>query len=628
MKKIVCLIMIFMVYPSNAQYLIFPPGEEYRQLQNRLARGWNTWNTQSMLSHVLMPEAFAVNICLKSSRHYLNTVLMAFWRSEKIRPGLHADDGSYTSLEMEWEGNVLRVESAHDGEDEVILVTPLKREGAVLHLVIETGFLWNRQGCIERQGQVIIATPATHRSIKVSVTAPVLEDNTIVCNAPYLCVDLLAGQPMGVFTGQPRTLEEIQAIVSRQKNTEEIKAARYGNLSEAYRAMQTVLAWNVIYEPEKDRVISPVSRTWNYNWGGYVLFDWDTYFAAYMYSLYNKELAYANAIEITREITPQGFIPNYAAPYGIKSYDRSQPPVGSFVVREIYRRYREKWFLNEVYDALLTWNRWWIKNRMNKGYLCWGSHVTESAVADHTMHSMKGAMLESGLDNSPMYDDVPFNDALNVMELADVGLMSFYVMDCEALADIATVLGKKDDAAELRQRAKEFREKIQSLWSEQDGIFLNKRTDNNTFNHRLSPTNFYPLLAKVPHPKQAMRMIREHYFNPDEFYGTYVMPSIARNDRAFADNDYWRGRIWAPMNFLVYLGMLNYNNLEEARIDLVNRSLALLMKSWKDGKRVYENYNAVTGEGDDVKSADWFYHWGALLGFMSFIETGYMDKPR
>src|SRR6202012_1520176 len=127
------------------------------------------------------------------------------------------------------------------------------------------------------------------------------------------------------------------------------------------------------------------------------------------------------------------------------------------------------------------------------------------------------------------------------------------------------------------------------LWDEKTGIFLNKRLDNGQISYRLSPTNFYPMLAKACTQQQADRMIKEHYYNPDEFYGKYVMPSIARNDSAFKDNDYWRGRIWGPMNFLVYLGMRNYN-LNDARTDLVKRSGALLMKSWKADGAIYENY--------------------------------------
>ncbi len=124
--------------------------------------------------------------------------------------------------------------------------------------------------------------------------------------------------------------------------------------------MQTILGWNLTYDPETDRAISPVSRMWSAGWGGYVLFDWDTYFASFMYGLYNQDLAFANAVEVTKGITRRGgFIPNCASAYNIKSEDRSQPPVGSLMVLEIYKRHKERWFLSEVYDELLRWNRWW-----------------------------------------------------------------------------------------------------------------------------------------------------------------------------------------------------------------------------------------------------------------------------
>jgi putative isomerase len=629
-KLAILLLSVCFSISMTAQYKPKPLSENYINLKKNLTKGWNTWNTNSVLSHVLMPEAFAINLCLKSkigwSAQYLNTSFLAYWKPERLKLETHADDGSFTSLEIEYDGVKLRVESAHDGDDELILLTPLKLENTVMNLVIETGILWNRQGCIKKTGDQITAE-LSGKTITVNTTAEIVTDNLIVSNSPYM-VTTITDQIFGVYTGKKRSVDEIKNIIKHAREKEEMKSARYGDLSECFKAMQTILAWNVIYEPEKDRVVSPVSRCWNYNWGGYILFDWDTYFASYMYSMYNKDLSFANAIEITKSITPGGFIPNGAGSYGWQSIDRSQPPVGSFIIREIYRKYPEKWFLEEVYDELITWNRWWIKKRVNKGYLCWGSNKCDNADPKFQtdMNTMKAAKWESGLDNSPMYDSIEFTKETGMMELADVGLMSFYIMDCDALSDIASILGKKDDVKELEKREEEFKKKLQTLWSENDGIYLNKRTDNGQLSKRLSPTNFYPMIAEAPSQKQAERMMKEHYFNPKEFYGEFVMPSIARNDPAFPDNDYWRGRIWAPMNFLVYLGMINYK-VDDARIDLVKRSRALLMKSWMDGNRVFENYNSVNGEGDDVKSADWFYHWGALLGFMSFIETGYVEKP-
>ncbi len=75
------------------------------------------------------------------------------------------------------------------------------------------------------------------------------------------------------------------------------------------------------------------------------------------------------------------------------------------------------------------------------------------------------------------------------------------------------------------------------------------------------------------------------------------------------------------MNFLVYLGLRNYN-LRRARADLAERSYKLLMKSWQSDHAIYENYNSITGAGNDVRSSDANYHWGALLGVISLMEQG------
>ena len=394
--------------------------------------------------------------------------------------------------------------------------------------------------------------------------------------------------------------------------------------------MQTVLAWDNIYEPTHQRVITPVSRTWNVGWEGWVLFEWDTYFASYMLSLDNKDLAYTNVIAMTNEITGRGLVPNYASSRGT-SEDRSEPPVGAFVVKEIYKKYKEKWFLQEQFDKLLTWNRWWADNRDLDGYLCWGSDPYKyGKIPEFLIRGIgtkKGAQWESGLDNSPMWDSAVYDTTKHLLMQADVGLMGLYITDCQSLSEIAEVLGKKDIAKELTERAEKYTKKLETLWNDEFGLYLNKDLVTGKFSYRLSPTLFYPLLAKVPTQAQAERMMKEHFYNPEEFWGKYIMPSIARNDSAFKDNIYWRGRIWAPMNFLVYLGIRNYD-LPMAQKDMVEKSKNLLLKSWLEENHVYENYNSTTGQGDDSGMSDKFYHWGALLGFMDMIEEGDVPSPQ
>lgn len=598
---------------------------EYRQLQERLCTGWNTWYNNSLLTHVHLPEDFAINLCLatEDNRNYFKDVFKKsdISRSpERVYPGLRADDGSYTSIRIEYRGINVNVESATDGDDELILVTPVRPSSHLL--VVEAGLLYGHDGMVGRQGDRLKAL-AGEKEFSVSATRTPVASDYLPATAPRMAFSL--EEPVGIYTGRERTLDEIQSVIRAARKVQEDRAAAYGDLSESFIPMQTILSWNTIYDAPHHRAITPVSRNWNQNWGGYVLFDWDTYFASYMLSLFNKDLAFANAIEITKAITPDGFIPNfqsessYIVNGNTSSWDRSQPPVGSEIIWRIYQRHPERWFLEEVYDELLSWNRWWVANRLNGGYLCWGSHFVRDG-KDIT-EGLQGAMYESGLDNSPMYDGVPMNPETFTMELADVGLNSMYVMDCKALARIAEVLGRKQDVKELKARAVQFTKQLDKLWDEERGIYLNRRTDTGEPSLRISPTNFYPMLAGACSEKQARRMMSEHYFNPEEFHGEYVLPTIARNDPAYGDNDYWRGRIWGPVNFLVYLGMQQYD-VRDARQDLIDRSKHLLLMNYNANGGIFENYNSKTGQGDDVHNADGFYHWGALLTYMEFLEKG------
>ena len=220
-----------------------------------------------------------------------------------------------------------------------------------------------------------------------------------------------------------------------------------------------------------------------------------------------------------------------------------------------------------------------------------------------------------------MYDNATYNSQTHLLEFADVGLMSLYIADCDALAVIANNLGKSEEANELRDRSARYRAKLETLWNDRAGIFLNKDLHTGQSSLRLSPTNFYPLLAKATTLTQADTMIQKHLLNPNEFWGTWVMPSIARNDPAFEDQNYWRGRIWGPMNYLVYLGLRNYADPEVCQ-QFAQKSLDLFLKEWREKGHVHENYNGITGAGDDVPNSDRFYHWGALLGYIEYMEQG------
>ena len=602
---------------------------EYDTLKSRLAQGWNTWNTRSVLSHVLLPQSFALNLCLKeyAGRRYLKEALIGRHGAteERIYPGPHAYNGSYSELRLIWHDMELMVQSAHAGKDLVILVTPLSSHKKAPLLVVELGILWNRPGYVVHENNCL-AAHLNDQTIKVYATQAPFFDPYLDTQTPYLSMPL--ERPIGISTGAERTIDEIHSILDLQKKAHEQRARNFGEQAEVYKAIQTCMAWDTIYEPEHGRVVTPVSRIWNVVWGGFVLFDWDTYFAALMAGVDHKDLAYANAIEMTRDRTEAGFVPNFSTVANIKSRDRSEPPVGSLCCWELFKRFGDQWFLSEVFEGLLEWNRWWHQHRQAHGLLCWGSDPYEPvANAAFELESAgvfdrQGAAYESGLDNSPMYDDIPFDRQTHLMQLADVGLIGMYIADCQALANIADQIGRGKTAAELHSREQAYRQALQKCWDPQTGMFLNWRTDIEQFSRRISPTNFYALLGKAASPEQAQRMIKEHFYNPVEFFGEWMIPSISRNDPAYPDQAYWRGKIWGPMNFLVYLSLRNYG-LSEAVKDLTEKSKALLMKNWLEQGFVCENYCADTGIGGERQDSDRYYHWGGLLGMPALMETGY-----
>jgi putative isomerase len=602
---------------------------EYDAAQHRLATGWNTWNTNSVLSQVLLPEGVAITVGLHSlslsGQQYLPLAQPGGGprNPSPVILGPHAIDGSYSDLTIKWQGMRARFQSATVDSDLVLLITPLELPDKAPLVDIHVGMLWNRPGTLRLENGAIEATLPSRTFQIFSVGKPA-EDPMIQAGSPYWAFSM--DDRVAVSAGRRRTLREVVEAIDEARIVHERECGRPGVSRDTVEAVESAVGWDTIYDPIRGRVITPVSRPWDVGWGGYVLFEWDTFFAGYLAGFFSRDLAYANVIEMLNEATPAGFIPNYSSSRGIKSLDRSEPPVGALVVRDLYRRYQNPWFLEATFPRLLAWNRWWDGHRQVDGYLVWGSDPAGASHLrdDPEVDTLQAAKFESGLDNSPMFDAARYDRRSHRMRQADVGLMSLYIADCDALGEIAARLGRDAERDELQRRSAGYRSKLATLWSPDHGIYLNKDLDTGALSLRLSPTNFYPLLAKAPTTEQAERMVREHLRNPAEFWGDWVLPATPRNDPAFKDNEYWRGRIWGPMNFLVYLGLRNYP-LSDVRQELARKSEALLLKDWRARGHIHENYSAVTGEGDDVTSSDAFYHWGALLGAVQLLERGQGD---
>ena len=425
----------------------------------------------------------------------------------------------------------------------------------------------------------------------------------------------------------------------------QIKAARQNYLDQTelkdagkteYQRLATMSVNLVtIYIPELNEVVCTSTRAWCMGpiWGGYVFFNWDSLFLGLLSSLESKELAYANIYAILNQANENGLLPGGVGKY-IVTRDRSTPPLEAWCTLKLYHQFGEKTFLKKCYPALKkSWQfyvdhcdgngdglyEWYsFPYRMNKREQEMHDKVSRLLPLGMGTDTLQGAKYSSGMDNSPAFDDAEFDPQSHTLKMADVGLNALLVLAAECLEEIAGLLGFRGDAKMFRDFRNQLAARIQSeLWDEQAGIYKS-RFWSGQFNEILGPMNFYPMLAGIPNKKQSKRMVEEHLLNTKEFWGRYVIPTVARNQPSFPDQDYWRGRIWGPTNYLVYAG-LDRGGFHKTASTFAEKSARLFMKEFRKDSHIHEHYNAITGDGDDVNhgdgklKSDVFYPWGAVL---------------
>ena len=125
------------------------------KVQNSANSGWNTFYNDHILSHVLLPWGFAINLCFrkKSNGDLLHSLLIN--RESPVRVDVRSVDGSYTCLHIR-HGNVpIKVESAEKDGEEIILVTPEGYYTSDEQLIVETAFLWGHDGVLIKKNGML-----------------------------------------------------------------------------------------------------------------------------------------------------------------------------------------------------------------------------------------------------------------------------------------------------------------------------------------------------------------------------------------------------------------------------------------------------------------------------------------
>ncbi len=185
----------------------------------------------------------------------------------------------------------------------------------------------------------------------------------------------------------------------------------------------------------------------------------------------------------------------------------------------------------------------------------WG---TSASVGDGLYKGTKlGAKNESTMDNSPLHDETMFDSGTGCLDAADVGLNSIAGGGCRGSGG----LGRSSSATRrppsgycTRANALRARIGMTNCGTSSRKIFANRRWSGD-FVKPPGPHQLLSVAGGCRRCRTAAGSSLAVLNDPKKFGGKWRLPSITRDDPAYHDNVYWRGRVWPPLNYLTYQGL-------------------------------------------------------------------------
>jgi putative isomerase len=317
------------------------------------------------------------------------------------------------------------------------------------------------------------------------------------------------------------------------------------------------------------------------------LWLWDSAMHALAYRHIDPELARNQIRAMLTLQLPDGMLPDAVYDEGVIAEidhpvraEVTKPPILAWAALKLHETNPNLEFLQEVYVPLVRWNAWWFS--MND------DDADGLAQYNHPY--------SSGLDDSPLWDyGVP-------VESPD--LNTYLCVQMGSLALMAEALGMASEAAMWRRRAAAIVHRmIEHFWDDEAGLFWATR-DHEPI-RVVTPFNIYPLWTGQLPDHHRDRLIA-HLTNPDEFWGEYIIPTVARNDPHYDPGTMWRGPVWVNINYF-FIEALRQVGAHDLADTLRARTLDLVMRH----ASIYEYYSAETGE-PPVTAADTF-GWTAAV---------------
>ncbi|MBI1292056.1 hypothetical protein GC173_12570 [bacterium] len=267
----------------------------------------------------------------------------------------------------------------------------------------------------------------------------------------------------------------------------------------------------------------------------------------------------------------------------------TNPPLFAWAEWDYYCHTGDDSRLARVLPKLAAYFDWYTNNRSRpQGYLWYDT-------------------FGSGMDNMPRRDAWGWID-----------YTAQAALDCEALANIAIHVGDMSIAEACSANYLGFQELITSkMWDPWQKRFGD--VDDMEIVVGANHLGLYwTLLAGVALPEQAKEMIAA-LRSPRHFARHHPLPTLSASDPQFAhEGAYWRGSVWAPMNYMVQRGLNRYEQRPLAT-EIALQHLEVMSRVYTATGTIWENYSSEKDAPGSESRRD-FCGWSALGPIAGLIE--------
>ena len=392
-----------------------------------------------------------------------------------------------------------------------------------------------------------------------------------------------------------KNLETYHLFVNKRDGFSEEKYSEV--LAKAYLTLQN--NWRIPVGEIKNAGFFP---SYHYKWfNGF--WAWDSWKHAVGVAKYDRELAKEQIRLMFEFQNEDGFIADCVFRDTLienHNYRNTKSPLAAWAVVEIYKKFEDREFAEEMFPKLEKYHNWWYAKRdHDQDGLC------EYGSTDGTLVAAKW---ESGMDNAVRFDNSKIlknSEGAYSLDQESVDLNSFLYAEKLHLATLAEALGWQQEATAYRKSAEKLRIKIQAqFYDKNDSWFYDTNLDGTEFIKGMGSEGWTALWANVATQEQA-NAVSKIMMDENKFFTKVPFQTLDASHEKFNPlKGYWRGPNWLDQAYFGIQGLRNYGFEEaanQATIQLIEGAEGILEK----GSSIRENYHPITGEGLNAKNFSW-----------------------